>query len=110
MNDVDQLLALPTGGLVLLGLLLVAQIVLLVVGVLAWNRTPEDRMPAPGKWPWLAVVCLISLVGPVAFLVARRSTRPPRPAEASGPTPAAGRPSPDRTVDLLYGLPEDQAK
>ena len=61
----DQVLNLPTGALVALAILLVLEIALLIVGVIAWAGTPEDRMPAPGKWLWLAIIVFLQILGPI---------------------------------------------
>lgn len=103
----DEILSLPTGMLVVLGILLVIELALLIVGVIAWAGTPEDRMPPPNRWLWLAIVLFLQILGPIAFLLLRRQhTR--TTADASQPGTASGpRRSASETADLLYGRPED---
>lgn len=108
----DQVLDLPTGILVVLGIVLVIEVALLIVGVIAWAGTPEDRMPPPTKWLWLAIVLLIQILGPIAFLVLRRQHSRYMGVEPGPGTPAGDAPGPVRrsatdAADLLYGGPED---
>jgi hypothetical protein len=113
----DQVLDLPTAALVALGILLVLEIALLIVGVIAWAGTPEDRMPPPNKWLWLAVVVLLQILGPIAFLVLRRQhgrymgveTGPSSGGAAAGNTGPTRRAATD-TADLLYGRREDEGR
>ncbi|HZK04977.1 MAG TPA: PLD nuclease N-terminal domain-containing protein [Actinomycetaceae bacterium] len=72
-SALDGLLALAPVVLVLLGVLAVLQLTLLIVGLVAWARTPDGRMPPPNRWLWLAVILVFSLFGPIAFLLVRRS-------------------------------------
>lgn len=126
MNDLDTILNLPTGVLVALGILVVAELTLLVIGLVAWAGTPDDRMPPPGRWVWLAIVGLLQLFGPIAFLLARRSHArrfaPPSPRRAGAMPSAADaaaaagaparpiQPSAEATADLLYGRREDEGR
>lgn len=107
----DQLLDLPTGVLVLLGVVIVIQLALLVVGVVAWVRTPEAQMPRPNKWVWLVLILFVQTLGPITFLLVRRSEAKYAAAARSeavpGPRHAATR-SPAETADLLYGRREDK--
>ncbi|WP_366180322.1 PLDc N-terminal domain-containing protein [Actinomyces timonensis] len=48
------------------------QVTLLVVALRRWSRTPADRFTL-GRWPWLAIILLLSAAGPIAFLVAGRA-------------------------------------
>lgn len=108
--SLTELLDLPTGILIALGILVVVELTLLVIGVIAWTRTPDDRMPPPNRWAWLALVALVQIFGPVAFLLARRSherrfgTAPGGEAQTGG---EAIRRSAGSTADLLYGRRED---
>lgn len=114
----DEILSLPAGMLVVLGILLVIELALLIVGVIAWAGTPEDRMPPPNKWLWLAIVLFLQILGPIAFLLLRRQhgrymgveTGPADGTMAATGTPtAATRRSASDTADLLYGRPEASA-
>lgn len=112
----DEILSLPAGMLVVLGILLVIELALLIVGVIAWAGTPEDRMPPPNKWLWLAIVLFLQILGPIAFLLLRRQHGRYMGVE-TGPaagTMAATAAAPQRrsasdTADLLYGRPEASA-
>ncbi|MGM0386132.1 MAG: PLD nuclease N-terminal domain-containing protein [Actinomycetota bacterium] len=110
----DQVLDLPTGVLVVLGILLILELVLLVVGILAWSGTPDERMPPPNKWLWLAIIALLQIIGPIAFLVLRRMYARYTPGAAQpGAAPAAPeevRRTATDTADLLYGRPEDEGR
>lgn len=114
MNDLDTILNLPTGVLVALGILVVAELTLLVIGLVAWAGTPDDRMPPPGRWVWLAIVGLLQLFGPIAFLLARRSHArrfaPPSPRSVAGAPARPIQPSAEATADLLYGRREDEGR
>ena len=106
----DQILDLPVWLLIILGVVLVVELTLLAVGVIAWARTPDDRMPRPNKWVWLVLILFVQIIGPVAFLFARRSEA--RYAVAAEPEAKHGAVAPRRsaadTADLLYGKPEDR--
>ena len=107
----DQILDLPTGVLVLLGVVLVIELALLVVGVVAWVRTPEGQMPKPNKWVWLVLILFVQILGPITFLLVRRSearyaAAAAQPEALPGARHAAARAA-DDTADLLYGRRED---
>lgn len=63
------------------------QLALLTAALWRWSRTPEDRLTL-GRWPWLAIILLLSMVGPIAFLAAGRGPGPlseaPRAERARG--------------------------
>ncbi len=105
MNELDQILSLPTGLLVLLGVLVVVELALLIIGVVAWTRTPDDRMPLPNKWLWLAVIVLVQIFGPIAFLILRRQRASYAAASATASPAPSGqvRRSAADAADLLYG-------
>ena len=107
----DQILDLPTGVLVLLGVVVVIELALLVVGVVAWVRTPEGQMPKPNKWVWLVLILFVQILGPLTFLLVRRSearyAAVAEPEATPGARHAAGRTAAD-TADLLYGQREDK--
>lgn len=108
--SLDEIIALPAGILVVLGILLVIELALLIVGVIAWAGTPEDRMPPPSKWLWLALVLFLQILGPIAFLVVRRqhARHTPDASQIGGAPAVPGqRRSASDTADLLYGRPGD---
>lgn len=110
MNDFDTILNLPPIALVALGILIVVELTLLVIGVVAWSGTPDDHMPPPNRWLWLAIVVLLQIFGPIAFLISRRSQAKYAMTDDATPAPPAPRPSSDATVDLLYGPREDERR
>ncbi len=106
----DQVFDLPTAALVGLGIILVIEIALLIVGVIAWAGTPEDRMPPPSKWLWLAIIVLLQILGPIAFLVLRRQHSRYMGVEtgpSSAAAPATTRRTASEAADLLYGRSEE---
>ncbi|MHA6509072.1 PLD nuclease N-terminal domain-containing protein [Tessaracoccus sp. Y1736] len=108
----DQLLNLPTGVLVLLGVVIVIELALLIVGVVAWARTPDAQMPRPNKWVWLVLILFVQILGPITFLLVRRSeakyaSAAAQPEALPGARHAASRTAAD-TADLLYGRREDK--
>ena len=107
----DQILDLPTGVLVLLGVGVIIELALLVVGVVAWARTPEGQMPRPNKWVWLVLILFVQILGPITFLLVRRSearyaAAAAQPEALPSARHAASRTA-DDTADLLYGRRED---
>lgn len=104
----DQLLDLPTGLLVVLGVVILVELVLLVVGLIAWARTPDTHMPPPNKWLWLVLILFLQLLGPVIFLIARKVHARSVAAAGQQETAPPARHSARRTAaDLLYGPRED---
>ncbi|MBB1512597.1 PLDc_N domain-containing protein [Tessaracoccus sp. MC1627] len=108
----NQLLDLPTGVLVLLGVVIVIELALLIVGVVAWARTPDAQMPRPNKWVWLVLILFVQILGPITFLLVRRSeakyaSAAVQPEALPGARHAASRTAAD-TADLLYGRREDK--
>lgn len=88
--------------------LIVVAVALLVAGLLVWRATPDSEMPPPNRWTWLAVVCLASVVGPTAFLVARHHHRRTiTPADAADSASAPARRGSADVVDSLYGQRHD---
>ncbi|MDX5399031.1 MAG: PLD nuclease N-terminal domain-containing protein [Actinomycetes bacterium] len=106
----DQVFDLPTAALVGLGILVVVVLALLIVGVVAWAGTPEDRMPPPNKWLWLAIIVFLQILGPIAFLVLRRQHGRYMGVEtgpAAANSPATTRRTATDAADLLYGGSEE---
>lgn len=82
--------------------LALAQVALLIVGVVTWWRD-RSRAVAPLPRPaWLAVIVIVSIFGPVSYLVARRR-RVLTDADDTAAGAASTRPSADETWDALYG-------
>ena len=74
----------------------VVEVGLAATALWRWWRTPTERLSA-NRWVWLALIVLLSLVGPLAFLAAGR-----RPAPATDPR-GAGTVRADDAVAALYG-------
>ncbi len=96
---------LPSGpALALLVVAALVQLILLVVGLVTWLRTPEDRI-AGNRYAWLALVLVVGVAGPLVFLLAGRRPAPaPDPLATRSTRP--GQESADRAaaaVDDLYG-------
>lgn len=105
----------PTGALVALGLYTVVALALLITGVVAWLRTPDEAMPSPNRWVWLALL-FVQIAGPIAFLILRRraaeDTRARHELAQRDPhtqptTQATHSVSTQDAVDLLYGGRDD---
>lgn len=50
----------------LLAPLIILEIILVIVGIIAWVKTEETRGP---KWMWLLIILLVSLIGPILFFI-----------------------------------------
>lgn len=58
--------------LVVIVILTLIQLALLVVGVMTWAKTPEQRLTLQPRWVWLLIILLFGVIGPIAFLIAGR--------------------------------------
>ena len=47
------------------------QLLLAVVALVVWWRTPADLMPSPGRAVWAAVIVMVQIGGPILFLALR---------------------------------------
>lgn len=88
---------LPDGAKVGLGILVVLQLGLMIAAIVVLLRTPSDRLVMKSRWPWLAIIVLANVIGPIIFLAAGRT-----PARASEPSPTAPQPS---DLQTLYAAP-----
>lgn len=93
-----DLSTLSTGAIVAIGVLIAVQLTLWVVAVVVLVRTPRDRLGFGRKWPWLLIIVLVNLVGPIVFLAAGR-----RPVPAGNEPATEPRSDPAHTVRTLYG-------
>ena len=98
----DKLLALPTAGLVAIGVGIVVQLGLQVSALVDVVKRPADRLTLP-KWAWAAIIVLGEILGPIIYFVAGR--RPAPVAEASSQRSAATRA--ESAADALYGARKD---
>ncbi|TFC81728.1 PLDc_N domain-containing protein [Cryobacterium cheniae] len=96
--------SLPTGALIALAVLAVAQITLDVIALVDLYRRPAARVAFGNKWVWVAVILLANLIGAILYLVVAR-----KPATAVEPSTAARAPSvsPDTVAEALYGSHPD---
>ncbi len=95
---------LSTPALVALGVLIIVQAVLYVVALVDLARRPVDGVVGSSKWVWLAVILLVSTLGPILYLVVGRS---PTLADEGRTAPGPGSVRPEDVVDALYGQGED---
>ena len=81
------------------------QLLLAVVALVVWWRTPADLMPSPGRAVWAAVIVMVQIGGPILFLALRAAAaRRAREAVAVPPGGDPGRAEMlSGTVDALYG-------
>ena len=81
------------------------QLLLAVVALVVWWRTPADLMPSPGRAVWAAVIVMVQIGGPILFLALRAAAaRRAREAVAEPPGGDPGRAEMlSGTVDALYG-------
>ncbi|QQS00567.1 MAG: PLDc_N domain-containing protein [Austwickia sp.] len=94
--------ALDPTGRALIGLLVAAQLTLMIVALVRWHRTPDERLALLPRWGWLLVIVFGQLVGPLVFLAVGRAAEPVPEAARRGDQP----PAPDavaRAVESLYG-------
>lgn len=85
----------PTMQALLMGLVVV-QLLLWLVCLVWWARTPAGRMTLP-KPAWLLVILMVNGIGPLAWIVAGR-----RPAPVDDHLPATHTDA-RQAVDTLYG-------
>jgi hypothetical protein len=90
-------------------LLIVLPLVLAIYALVDLVQTPDEEVQGLPKLAWVALIVLIWVVGPIAWLVAGKRGRrwlpglSPRTAGPAGPAP--GRPvAPDDDPDFLRGL------
>ncbi len=88
--SLPEILLIVVGGVVELGLLVAAWVVLF--------RTSSERLTLP-KWAW-AVICLVQFVGPIAFFAAGR--KPRAVMDVAAPR-ADGEATTQRALNDLYG-------
>jgi hypothetical protein len=92
-------------------LLILVPLALAVYALVDLVQTPDEKVQGLPKLAWVAVVVLVGVVGPLAWLVAGKRGRrlpglTPRPA---GPAAGNRRPlAPDDDPDFLRGLGRSQ--
>jgi hypothetical protein len=101
-------LELSPGLVVLIGAVVVVQVGLLVAALVDLLRRPDEAVTGGRRWVWVVVVVLVQTIGPLVYFAAGRRPRPvadPQPARPASPEDPAR-----RTVELLYGPPEEPAQ
>lgn len=74
------------------------QVLLWIVALISWARTPAERMSLP-RVAWLLIILLANGIGPIAWFVAGRR---PSPVTQSAPVQEWASQQ-QRAVDTLYG-------
>ena len=100
----SNLSTLPVGAIIALAVLGVAQLTLDVIALVSLYKRPIDQVALGNKWVWVAIIALVSMLGPILYLVASRW--PAQVADAAGRTPPPSA-RPDAIADALYG-PRDE--
>jgi hypothetical protein len=106
MSNALNFSSVPTGVLVVLGLVLVLEIALDVIALVDLYRRPAERVALGNKWIWVAIIVLVNLVGPILYFAVGRKSPPPVDERAPAPTRAQTRAN---IADALYG-PRDDSK
>jgi predicted Kef-type K+ transport protein len=104
-----QLQELPAWLQIGLVALVAVQLILEIYALVVLLRTPDERLVLGKKWPWIAIILLVNMLGAIVFLAAGR-----KPLPAVDPLLAADLPSApplsgqraSRAADVLYG-PQD---
>jgi hypothetical protein len=98
----DKLLALPTAGLVGLGVLLVVQLSLQVFAILDLVKREASGLTLP-KWAWVAIIVLGEILGPIIYLAAGRKPLSAIDGASRGNAAVRGA----NAADALYGQRKD---
>ena len=89
MNGWDMIANLPAAAQAGLAGLALVQVVLLGAGLWRLSTLPISQIVGGSRWPWLAVIALVNIVGPAVFLVLHRGAgQSPAPASARTTTPS----------------------
>ncbi len=100
-----ELSTLPTGILVVIGIVLVIEITLDVIALVSLYRRPLSEVALGNKWVWVAIILLVNLLGPVLYFVIGRKAGVPVDGPASAPGSGT---TTDSIADRLYG-PRDES-
>lgn len=92
-------LSAPSGPAIVVLSILVVQIALLGVSLVVLWRTPRERLVLERAWPWVLIIVLVNVIGPIVFLAVGRRAAPVEVEQ--GAEPRAD--SVVRTVGNLYG-------
>lgn len=66
--------SLPSGAVVILGVLALIQLVLWAFAIVDLVRRPRTAVMFENKWVWLAVIVLVNLIGPVLYFAIGRTS------------------------------------
>ena len=94
---------LSTPALIALGALAVLQIVLDVVAFVDLYRRPVEQVVFGNKWVWVAIVLLVSTIGPILYLAIGRKAAPTTEVRPAAPASTRA----ESAADTLYGAPKD---
>ena len=83
---------------VVVGIAAVIQLGLMISALIALVRTPTDRLVFTAKWPWVLIIVLVNIVGPIIFFAIAR-----KPAPTLDPSGYPRGSDLTRTVNSLYG-------
>jgi hypothetical protein len=109
MNGFEELMALPTWLLAVIGVLLVVQIAVEVFALVQLFRTSDERLVFGKKWPWVLIIVMVNLVGAIVFLAAgRKPEAAVDPLSAASGAPAVPGDRASRAADVLYGSEEGE--
>lgn len=95
-----HLSSLPTGVLVIVIVLAVAELVLDLIALASLARRPRPTVVFGNKWVWLAIIVLVNPIGAILYLAIGRIRAPAAqdaPPAVSDRTPAIS------VADALYG-------
>lgn len=60
---------LPINIALLLLPLFILQFILTIVAIMSWYKADQDMRLNGNKWGWLAVILLVSTLGPILFFI-----------------------------------------
>jgi hypothetical protein len=100
----EELAALDTGVLIVIGVLWLVQVSLLLWALIDLVRRPSEQIRGGMKWVWVLIVLFLNLIGPIIYLLVGRLPAPVTDAEA----PELDTDKTQRAVDTLYGERENQ--
>ena len=108
MELAASLSTIPTPVLIVLAAVVLAEIGLDLVALVDLYRRPTAQVVIGNKWIWVAIILLVSLLGPILYLAVGRKPAPA--AESSGATGREPK-QVDSIVDSLYGTrdPNDRS-
>ena len=105
--NITSLSDVSTWMLVLIGVLIVFQLTLEIYALVQLFKTPDERLIFGNKWPWAAIILLVSILGAIIFLAVGR-----KPAVMAEPAPVASDNAhidrAERAADVLYGRGEGE--